>query len=655
MRRQIPIQVVVDMSSADIAWEPYGYYRIHSNVAQFMDEYGYKSPADLAPGSEDEIATFWRDAIDDLGVVWDEPPDEILDASGRVEFPDWFPGARLNATRTALDRWVERTPAATAIAWESERGDTRKITYRELDRRVGRVANALRDAGIGRGDRIGILFPLHVHALVTALAALKVGAVQTHVFPGYGVDAVADRLADAEVEVLVSADGYVRKGTEIPLRPKVREVLASVPTVERVVEFSNLGLDGSLDAVETETWESFVADRSDEAETAVLAATDPAIIAYSSGTTGKPKGTIHTHTSIAVAGQKDAAYQFDLSPGDSFCWVTDFGWVVVAVWMIGGSLARGATTVLLDGSPVHPDEDRLWQAVEEYEITTLGTSPTGVRGLRDLNPRPRESHDLSTLRVLCSSGEPWRDMDNWLWYHEAVGGGHLPVINVTGGTEAFAGLASGTPRTPLKPGTVYGPAPGIPTNVYGEDGDPSDEGYLVVERPFPGMTRGLTSDRERYLEEYWSDFEGAWNQNDWVEVDADGFWFVRGRADDAMNVSGRRITSPSLEAAVTDHPDVEEAVVVGVEDEARGEVPVGFVLASDAGESLWEEVNEIVADQLGAPFRLAELHVVAALPRTQTGKVPRKVVRSAYEGKSYDPSTLESGEVLDEYPRKGSE
>jgi len=332
--------------------------------------------------------------------------------------------------------------------------------------------------------------------------------------------------------------------------------------------------------------------------------------------------------------------------------VTDFGWVVVAVWMIGGSLARGATTVLLEGSPLHPSEDRLWQAVEQYDITTLGTSPTGVRGLRDVDPHPRETYDLSSLRVLCSSGEPWRDDDNWLWYLNEVGGGHLPVINVSGGTEAFAGLASASPKTPLKPVTVYGPAPGIPTNVYGEDGDPSDEGYLVVERPFPGMTRGLTSDRERYLEEYWSDFEGAWNQNDWVSVDSDGFWFICGRADDAMNVSGRRITSPALEAVVSQHPAVDEVAVIGVSDDARGQVPVAFVVPAGEDPPTCDSINELVTEKLGAPFKIQRLHVVDALPRTQTGKVPRPVIQNAYLGEDYEESTLESEDLLEHFPRK---
>lgn len=643
---------MVNSTPGEIAWEPYGYYETKSNVAAFMDRYGYETNDDLVPATEDRLSSFWWNVLDDLDIQWDQQPNTILSTADGVPFADWFPDGRLNAVRTAVERWAEDRPEMDAIVWESETGAEMTISFEALDRRVCRVANALRDAGIGRGDCVGILFPLHPYALVTALAALKVGAVQTHVFPGYGADAIADRLRDADVELLVTADGYVRADTEFPLRSKTDGVLDRVQSVKQVVEFEHIGVEGSLDFPETMTWDEFITGHDDEAETAIMAADDPAVIAYSSGTTGKPKGTIHTHTSIVVAGQKDAAYQFDISPGDSFCWVTDFGWVVVSVWMIGGALARGATTVLLEGSPLSPREDRLWQAVERYDITTLGTSPTGVRGLRDVDSRPRESHDLSSLRVLCSSGEPWRDADNWLWYLENVGGGHLPVINVTGGTEAFAGLASATPKTPLKPGTVYGPAPGIPAAVYDEKGQEATEGYLVVEGAFPGMTRGLTDGRERYLEEYWSDFDGAWNQNDWVSVDPDGFWFVRGRADDAMNVSGRRITSPAIEAVVSQHPAVGEVVVIGVSDEARGEVPVAFVVPVGKDEPTREGINEIVTERLGAPFKIQHLHVVSELPRTQTGKVPRPVIRNAYTGEEYDESTLESGEVLENFPRK---
>jgi acetyl-CoA synthetase len=297
-----------------------------------------------------------------------------------------------------------------------------------------------------------------------------------------------------------------------------------------------------------------------------------------------------------------------------------------------------------------PDDERIWRIVDEYDVTTLGMSPTGARQLSQVNPTPREDHSLASLRVLGSTGEPW-DEETWNWYFEAVGDEKLPIINDSGGTEAAGGLLAPTPLTPLKPTTLWGPAPGIPANVYGEDGEPAREGYLVVEGPFAGMSRSLTDGDERYLDAYWRDFEGVWNQNDWVEIDDDGFWFISGRADDTMNVSGRRITAPELEGVVSMHPSVSDAAVIPVPDETRGQVPIGFVTLiedADPAADLTAAVNEVVTTELGAPFRLDAVYAVGDLPRTQTGKIPRSVLETSYlEMVPADTSTLEGSEVLE--------
>jgi acetyl-CoA synthetase len=321
--------------------------------------------------------------------------------------------------------------------------------------------------------------------------------------------------------------------------------------------------------------------------------------------------------------------------------------------MLAGAPALGATTVLLEGAPDHPDGDRVWRAIEDHGVTTFGISPSGSRGLRQLNEDPRADHDLSTLRVLGSTGEPW-DEAGWRWHQGVVGDGEVPLMNISGGTELAGGILSPTPLTPLKPGTLWGPGPGVAANVYDEAGEAADEGYLVVELPIPGMTHSLTSGDERYLEEYWSTFEGVWNQNDWVEIDEDGFWYITGRADDTMNVAGRRVTAPEIEAAVSGTPGVSESTVVPVPDDVKGQVPVAFVtlLSGTAPAGIEEAVREHVAEELGAPFRPARVHVVSALPRTQTGKIPRGVIESVYLGNPPgNVSTLDRPEVLEEFPR----
>lgn len=640
------------MEASDIAWEPHGYYKTKSHLARFMEAYGYESYEDLIPRTEDNIARFWADVVEDAGIVWDTDYDTVLDTSDGIPFTKWFVGGELNITQTILDKWVEQSPDRVMYYWENEHGKQEEHTFAEIANEVNVMANALRDHGIGPGDTVGLVFPLHPHGMIASLACLKIGAVQTQIFAGYGARAISERLEDCAAELLFIADGYYRGGEILDLRSKVDESLDTT-AVDTVVTDELVGLDGGITTAEEVRWPTFTAGAGPDAETEIVTPEDPAVIAYSSGTTGKPKGTIHTHTSMFV-GIKESKYQFDTGPGDVFSWVTDFGWVVVPVWMISGAPALGASVLLVGGAPDHPSADRLFELIDRYGVTTLGISPTGARGLRQANETPRADHDLSSLRVLGSTGEPW-DRQTWRWFFEEFGGGHLPIMNISGGTELAGGITCPSPLTPLKPGTLWGPEIGVPTNVYGEDGQPADEGYLVVEGPMPGMTHSLTDGDERYLEEYWSDFDDAWNQNDWVEKDADGHWFITGRADDTMNVSGRRITAPELEGVLLEDPAITEAAVIGVADDRRGQVPVGFVVLADGTDDLTREsVNERITDTLGAPFRLAELHIVAAMPRTQTGKIPRGRIEMTYEGEPVDDvSTLENGEVLDGFPRRG--
>lgn len=503
---------------------------------------------------------------------------------------------------------------------------------------------------------MGITFPLHPNGFVASLACLRIGAAFTQIFPGYGASAMGHRLDDSGAEWLLTADGYYRNGDRNDLLSKVDTAIESAPGVDDVVVYEHLGLDGTVEDATVHEWSTFTRGRDAEAETAVVDSDHPAFIAYSSGTTGTPKGTIHTHASLLAMGLKEAKYHFDLGEGDALMWVTDFGWIIVPIWMVAGAPAQGATTVLLEGGPAHPAENRVWRAIDEHDVTTFGISPSGARGLRELDASPRDRHDLSSLRVLASTGEPW-DEDGWRWFFEAIGREEIPIVNAAGGTELAGALLSPTPKTPLKPGTLYGPAPGVAANVYDENGTPAEEGYLVIELPIPGMTHSLTDGDERYLEEYWNDFEGVWNHNDWAERDADDFWFITGRADDTMNVAGRRVTAPAIEEAVVEHPDVSEAAVVPVPDKRTGQIPVAFVTlraGTRKGEDRLEtEIDERVEENLGAPYRPAAVHVVPSLPRTQTGKLPRNVIEAVYLRKpTGDVSTLDGAEALEAFPRK---
>lgn len=636
-------------------WTPPDQLRESSNVAQFMAEYGYEYE-DLVPDSEAELERIWADFAEDVGVVWEEPYDEVVDTSDGVEFATWFPGGKLNAVETVLDQWVERTPDRPMYVWEDEQGNSASITYAEMAARTNRMANALREHGIGRGDVVGIIFPMHPNAFAATMACLRVGAVFTPIFPGYGAEAMAHRLEDAGAELLVVADGYQRNGSTNDLLSKVNDFIGETPALDEVVVYRHVGVDTEVPDATIHEWAEFVSGQDDDAESAIVDAQHPAFIAYSSGTTGKPKGTIQNHVSFLVNGNKEARHHFDVGEGDTLMWVTDFGWVVVPIWMVAGAPALGGTVVLLEGGPMHPDEDRIWQAIEQYEVNAFGIAPTGARTLRQHDEAPRERHDLSSLRVLGSTGEPWDD-ESWRWFLNAVGGGDAPIINVSGGTELAGAIVGPTPVTPLKPNTLYGPVPGIAGNIYDEDGNPADEGYLVVEQPSIGMTKSLTSGDERYLEEYWTDFDGVWNQNDWAERDEDGFWFITGRADDTMNVAGRRVTAPAIEEVILDHPAVDEASVVPVPDEVKGQAPAAFVSlvegADVSADELESEIVDHVAENLSGAFRPASVHILSSMPRTQTGKIPRGVIESTHlEDDPGNVSTLQNADVIDEIPRR---
>ena len=639
---------------ADISWKPTGYYRNKANIVSFMEKYGFESYDDLIPNSEKELGQIWGDMAEDVGIIWEESYDTVVDIEDGVEFATWFNNGRLNAVETILDRWVESHPDRTMYLWINENGDQESVTYSEVASQVGRFANALRNHGIGRGDVVGITFPMHPRGFVAALACLRIGAVFTQIFPGYGADAIAHRLDDADAKLVITVDGYYRNGKRNNLTAKVGDALGHTDSSPDVVYYSHTGAPADIEEVTVHEWGEFTANCSESCDPVIMDANDPALIAYSSGTTGTPKGTIHTHSSVLVMGNKAAKYQFDVSEGDTFLWVTDYGWIIVPIWMLAGAPALGATTILLEGGPFSPTKDRIWKTIENHEVNIFGIAPTGVRTLRQENQAPREQYDLSSLRILGSTGEPW-DEETWTWFLESVGNEEAPIINASGGTELAGAILSPTPAVPLKPGTLYGPAPGVAASIYDENGEPTDEGYLVVELPFPGMTYSLTSGDERYMNEYWKTFDSVWNQNDWAERDEDGFWFITGRADDTMNIAGRRVTAPAIEEVITGHSAIDDVAIVDIPDETKGQVPVAFVTLAESDTdigSIEQEIVERVADELGSPFRPVAVHSVPDLPRTQTGKIPRDVLRDTYLNSSFgDVSTLENGDVLKAFPR----
>ncbi len=602
-----------------IVWRPSEAYVEQANVTRLMRAHAIATEEELLRRSTADVTWFWDAVVKDLGLEFFEPYERVLDTSNGIPWATWFGGGSVNLAHNCVDRWADRTPDALAVIWEGEEGDVRRVTYRELRATSDALANGLAALGVGAGDAVGIFLPMCPEAVASVMACSKLGAVWLPLFSGFGADAVATRLADARTKVLITADGFPRRGREIRMKEVADEAVALAPTVEHTVVVRRLGRDDTpWDPARDVAWRHLLDRHAGRFETRRLDPEHPLLVAYTSGTTGKPKGAVHVHGGFLVKIAEEVAYQVDVHPGEILFWFADLGWIM-GPWEVVGATALGATVFLYDGAPNHPGPDRLWSMVERHAITHLGVSPTLIRALIPAGEAPVRRHDLSSLRVLASTGEPWNP-EPYRWFFEEVGKGQLPVINLSGGTEVGACFLSPHPISPLKPCSLRGPALGMDVAVYRPDGTeagPGEVGELVCRQPWPAMTRGLRGDPERYLETYWRRFPGVWTHGDWASVDADGFWFLHGRSDDTLNVAGKRLGPAEVESVLTLDARVSEAAVVGIPDEVKGEAIWCFVVAKpnvEPSDGLAEELRGLVADHLGKAFRPSRVAFVPELP-----------------------------------------
>jgi acetyl-CoA synthetase len=616
-----------------------------ANVTRFMRAHGIETEEELVRRSTADVAWFWDAVVRDLDLEFYEPYERVLDTSNGIEWATWFGGGSVNLAHVCVDRWAGHTPDALAVIWEGEEGGVRRITYRELRETSDALANGLRSFGVARGDAVGIFLPMTPEAVASVMACSKLGAVWLPIFSGFGAEAVATRLADAEAKVLITADRFPRRGRDVRMKEVADEAVALAPTVERVVVVTRIGRDGvPWDATRDVAWQHLLDAHAGRFETERLDPEHPLFVAYTSGTTGKPKGAVHVHGGFLVKIAEEVAYQVDVRPGDVLFWFADLGWIM-GPWEIVGATALGATVLLYDGAPNHPGPDRLWSIVERHRITQLGVSPTLIRALIPAGAETVRSHDLSSLRILASTGEPWNP-EPYRWFHEEVGKGSLPIVNLSGGTEVGACFLSPHPISPLKPCSLRGPALGMDVAVYRADGTeagPGEVGELVCRQPWPAMTRGLRGDPERYLDAYWRRFPGVWTHGDWASVDEDGFWFLHGRSDDTMNVAGKRLGPAEVESVLTLDTRVAESAAVGIPDEVKGEAIWCFVVPKPDVEpdaELGEELRARVAEHLGKAFRPSRVVFVPELPRTRSAKILRRAIRAAVVGE--DPGDLSS-------------
>ncbi|HMM43874.1 MAG TPA: AMP-binding protein, partial [Thermomicrobiales bacterium] len=501
--------------------------------------------------------------------------------------------------------------------------------------------------GMGKGDRVGIFLPMLVETAVATLACSRVGAIFVPMFSGYGPDAVATRINDAGARLLITADGFYRRGAVVPMKATADAALGQTSSVERVLVVRRTGADVPWDDGRDVWWHDLVSSQSDACEPEDTAADDPYMIIYTSGTTGKPKGAVHVHAGFPVKAAQDLAFCFDVHEGDRLFWLTDLGWMM-GPWAIAGGLIAGASVLLFEGTPDYPEPDRLWEVVERHEATILGISPTVVRALMGRGDEWVEQHAMPSLQTLGSTGEPWNP-GPWLWTFENVGKGRCPIVNYSGGTEISGGIVSSTTIHPQKPCSFNGPVPGVPADVVDDEGRSvrGAVGELVIRGPWVGMTSGFWHDRERYEDTYWTRMPGMWVHGDWAMVDDDGFWYILGRSDDTLKVAGKRIGPAEIESAAVAHPLVQEAAAIGVPHEVKGEAIVVFaILKPGATESdaLRREIRDTIAAHVGKPLQPDRVLFVDDLPKTRNAKIMRRVIRARYLGRADlgDLSSLEN-------------
>jgi acetyl-CoA synthetase len=651
------VQIPPLRADADaVAWRPTREYVERSRLRRLMSDLGIESFDGLLTWAAAHPAEFWDATLRELGLEFYRPYTATLDMGRGLPWTRWFVGGLYNYAHDAVDKWAAGPKAASpALLWEGEEGATRSLSYGELAEEANRLAGALRDRGIGRGDRVGIFLPMIPETVMAMLALAKLGAIAIPIFSGYAAPSAATRLVDCEAVALITADGFYRRGKAVEMKRIADEAVAAAPAVKTVVVVRRTGDAAPWTTGRDVWWHDLREVGPTTFETCRTEPEDPYMIIYTSGTTGRPKGAVHVHGGFPIKGAQDLAHCFDVQQDDVLFWLTDLGWMM-GPWAISGTLMLGATLLLYDGTPDYPGPDRLWALAERHGVTVMGIAPTAVRALRTHGDAPVRAHPLSALRVLGSTGEPW-DPDSWRWLFETVGRGRCPIINYSGGTEISGGIVGCTTITPLKPCCFAGPVPGMDADVVDEDGHPvrGRVGELVLRGPWPGMTRGFWKDPDRYIDTYWSRFPDTWVHGDWAEIDADGFWYIRGRSDDTIKVAGKRLGPAEVESAALTHPGVAAAAAIGVPDELKGESAVVFAVLRPGereSEALRGEIEAAIVAVLGKALKPRAVRFVSDLPRTRNAKILRRVIRAGYLGQPLgDVSSLENPAAVEELGR----
>ncbi len=656
------------MTDSPIIWRPNGDY-LTSRVADFAQKNSI-DPEDwrsLIQKSTDDIEWFWNSFVSFAGMQWSKPYHTLLDQSKGLAWTDWFIGGETNIAYNCLDWHVVDDDSATtvnqstrqrvgashlALIWENESGQSKRLSYGELNILSGKIAALLKHLGVGRGDAVGIYMPMIPEVLAILFGCFKLGAVAVPVFSGFGAEPLANRMQDAQAKVIFTADGGKRRGKLLEIKKDVDQMRNSVPSLKHivVVKYCENKVDW-FDNKPNDIWfDDAISNLMPFSTSYDLPSEHPCLYLYTSGTTGKPKGTIHTHAGALAQIAKELGLVFDVQKSDRFFWLTDIGWMM-GPWEMIGVTYWGGTLVMYDGAPDYPYTDNIWRFIAEYRINTLGVSPTAIRILRAESDHLMSHHDFSSIKYLGSTGEAW-DEENYMWCFNKIGSGHCPIMNISGGTELIGCLLTPLPTMPLPACSLGSKGLAMDVDVYDETtGSLTDAiGHLVLKQPAPSLTRGFLGDSQRYLDTYFSRFKNIWYHGDWAKQTADGYWFLYGRSDDTIKISGKRIGPGEIESALIGHSAVKEAAAIGVPDKIKGEVLVCFVVLNRdvlANAQLKDNIVASIVTKIGAIGRPKDLYFVSSLPKTRSGKIVRGAIRKKYLGEEIiDTSSIENPETL---------
>ncbi|WP_237228067.1 acetate--CoA ligase [Rubinisphaera sp. JC750] len=621
--------------------------------AEFMPRVSFKTEAEYQQAwdrAKDDPAGFWGELANE-NLTWDEPFKETM--SGEMPETKWFQGGQLNASAQCLDRHLEKHGNKAAIIWEGEPGDVRVLRYQDLHREVCRFSNVLKRMGVEKGDRITLYMPMVPELAIAMLACARIGATHSIIFGGFSSDAVAERNNDAQAKLVITADAGWRRGKEVPLKSAVDESLEKSPTVEKVIVYQRTGADVTMVPDRDYWWHELMENESADCDPTPVDSEHPLFILYTSGSTGKPKGVLHTTAGYMLGAMMTTRWVFDLSETDTYWCTADIGWITGHSYVVYGPLANGATTVMYEGAPNWPDEGRFWELVEKYRVSLFYTAPTAIRAFMKWGDQWPEKADLSSLRLLGTVGEPINP-EAWMWYHRVIGQEKCPIVDTWWQTETGGIMITPLPGiTTTKPGSCTKPLPGVVPAIVDDQGTELGEnegGLLVMTQPWPHMLRTLYGDHDRFLETYFSKISGRYFAGDGARKDEDGYYWVMGRVDDVLNVSGHRLSTMEVESALVGHDDVTEAAVVGFPHDLKGEGICCFVTlkGGEGSEEVRKELIQHVRKQIGAIATPDQIRFAAALPKTRSGKIMRRLLRDIAAGRESagDTTTLEDYTVL---------